>query len=242
MLGIRWTIGDVSPRAFAALRASLWGAWRLFGRASRYRVYVHAVAVDDARRRCGETPGAVEWCAADAQLAPWLARFVDRGMAQGAAWKLVPVRAFPDEHELALDPGVILWDIPPAVRGWLEGATRFVLAEDARPSFGRFAGLCGERPLDSGIRGIPPDFDLAAALAQLLARSPGTLETELDEQGLQVAALVSSGTTAVVAREDVPLCSPAPPHMLHLGRSGVHFVGYDAWERHAPEVLRRVGL
>ncbi len=261
MLAIRWTIGDVAPRGFEALRASAWGAFRLFGSAARYRVYVNTLAVDDARARCGELPEAIEWCAAEARLAPWLARAVDRGMAEGVAWKLVPLRAFPDDHELALDNDVILWDVPPAVRDWLDGRARFVLAEDVRACFGRFAALCGERPLNSGVRGLPPGFDLEAALAGVLERAPGLLVSELDEQGLQVAALLASGEAAAVDREDVTICSPFPPHVPHLGRTGAHFVGLNTrrlgfefcgraaetvraehWDAHAAEVARRVGL
>jgi hypothetical protein len=261
VLAIRWTIGDVAPRGFTALRASLWGMWRLFGAAVRYRVYVNTLAVDGARARCGDVPDAIEWCASDARLAPWLARVVDRGMAEGVAWKLVPLRAFPDDHELALDNDVILWDVPPAVREWLAGHTRFVLAEDVRACFGRFADVCGERPLNTGIRGLPPGFDLEAALGGMLARSPGVLTSELDEQGLQVATLLASGSTAVVDRGDVTICSPFPPHVPHLGRAGAHFVGLNTrrlgfqfygrdaeevraehWDGHAAEVCRRVGL
>ncbi len=56
MLAVRWTIGDVAPRGFAALRASVWGAWWLFGPAARYRIYVNTVAIDDARAGGGELP------------------------------------------------------------------------------------------------------------------------------------------------------------------------------------------
>ncbi|GEM_PF-4943709 len=36
-LGIRRTIGDVSPNGFEALRLSIWGAWKnLFPRTSRF--------------------------------------------------------------------------------------------------------------------------------------------------------------------------------------------------------------
>src|SRR5690349_5595875 len=64
MLAIRWTIGDVASRGFAALRASVRGAWKLFGDGARYRVYVNTLAVEDARARCGDLPGQVEWCSA----------------------------------------------------------------------------------------------------------------------------------------------------------------------------------
>lgn len=260
MLGIRWTIGDVRPRGFAALRASIHGARRLFGDRTRYRVYVNTIAVSEARARTGEVPGEVEWYEAPAPPV-WLARALDRKMAEGVAWKLLPVRAFPDGHELSLDNDVVLWDVPSAIGDWLAGRAQFVLAADVRACFGRFAPMCGDRPLNSGIRGLPPGFSLDAALARLLELHPGALVSELDEQGLQCAALLGAGKTAVVELDEVTICSPFPPHVPHLGSAGAHFVGlnthvlgfeYDGapaeeiraahWDALVPEVTRRVGL
>jgi hypothetical protein len=261
MLGIRWTIGDVKPRGFAALRASLHGAWRVFGSDARYRVYVNTIAVDDARTRTGEVPAAIEWCEASRTPPRSLTDSLDSGMAEGVAWKFLPLRAFPDAHELALDNDVVLWRMPRAVRDWLDGRSDFVLAEDVHACFGRFAPLCGERPLNSGIRGMPPWFSLDTALARVLATHPGTLRTELDEQGLQCAALLASGTTAVVDLDEVTICSPFPPHRQHLGTAGAHFVGLNThvlgfqfmgraaedvraehWDDHLPAITRLVGL
>jgi hypothetical protein len=203
MLAIRWTIGDVAPRGFAALRTSVWGAWRLFGPDARYRVYVNTLELDDARARCGAVPAQVEWLAADAKLPGWLAEVLDARMAEGVAWKLVPLRAFPGDHELSLDNDVVLWDVPRAIRDWLDGRARVVLAEDVRACFGRFAALCGARPLNSGVRGLPPGFDLEVALRGVLARHPGLLASELDEQGLQVAALLAAGPAGIVELDEV---------------------------------------
>jgi hypothetical protein len=115
--------------------------------------------------------------------------------------------------------------------------------------------------LNCGIRGLPPDFDLEAALRWALARVPTRLTSELDEQGLQVAALSNFGTIGVVTLDEVTICSPFPPHLPGLGRCGAHFVGLNAheipwsylgrpalevrrehWLEWRGEVYRRVGL
>lgn len=261
MLAIRWTIGDVSPRGFAALQASLHGAWRLFGGAARYRVYVNTLSVAEARARTGTVPTAVEWQPAGGELPCWLRDALDARMAEGVAWKLLPLRAFPDDHELALDNDVVLWAVPRAIREWLAGRAKLVLAEDVKACFGRFASLCGSRPLNSGIRGLPPGFALEPALARAYRANPGTLTSELDEQGLQCAALLAAGKTAIVEVDEVTICSPFPPHLSHLGRAGAHFVGINArvlgfqfagrpaehvraehWDELQDEIARRVGL
>jgi len=259
-LGVRWTIGDVAPRGFEALRLSVWGAYRLFGPSARYCVCVNSLPLDEARALTGLCPPSLEWRAVDA-LPPMLGPFLDPGLAEGVAWKLAPLRCWPERWELSLDNDVVLWELPPAVRAWLDdGDGRCLLAEDVRPAFGRFAGLCDERPLNSGIRGLPPGFALDGALAATLARHPAMLTSELDEQGLQVAALLPT-RPHVVPTSDVSICSPFPPHQPGLGRAGAHFVGLNArrltfrlyagrsselmraehWDALAPTLRARVG-
>ena len=89
----------------------------------------------------------------------------------------------------------------------------------------------------------------------------GTLSSELDEQGLQVAAVSAHESPALVSIDDVTICSPFPPHCTLLGRCGAHFVGLNArhyswqldgryaeehirenWERLRAELYARVGL
>lgn len=261
-LAVRWTIGDVSPRGFEALRLSVWGAWRLFGPAADYVVCVNTVPPGEARARAGPLPDGVRWFAATADLVPaFLRARLDAEMAEGVAWKFAPLRLFPDRHELSLDNDCILWDLPAGLRAWLDAGDACLLAEDVRACFGRFADLCGPEPRNSGIRGLPPGLDLEAALRAVLAARPGLLTSELDEQGLQVAALSRTRPPHVVTVEEVTICSPFPPHLPHLGRCGAHFVGLNAhhfpwslhgrpaedhirahWERHRPALYARVGL
>lgn len=261
-LGVRWTIGDVSPAGFEALRLSIWGAWRLFGGGAdvAYAVCVNSVPVERARALAGALPPGVTWIPVERAIPPWLAPHLDRGMAEGVAWKLLPLQVFPDRHELSLDNDCILWDLPPAIKAWRAAQDACLLAEDVRACFGRFAPLCGAAPRNSGIRGLPPGFDLARRLKELLGRSPGPLTSELDEQGLQVAALSADRPPLVVRTVEVTICSPFPPHEPHLGRAGAHFVGLNArslgwsfegrpaeerrlahWRALVPEVCARVG-
>jgi len=171
------------------------------------------------------------------------------------------MRAFPDDYELAVDNDVILWRRPPALDAWLNGETPFLLEEDVRRCFGVFDDLCPDHGVNSGIRGLPPGFDLAEGFRALLERRSVRLEHEVDEQGLQVAALLNAGPVGYVGLDEVTICSPFPPHMPHLGRSGAHFVGLntrrlgfdfygrpaeevraDHWDACLPDVARRVAM
>lgn len=263
-LALRWTIGDVHPRGFAALRLSLWGAWRLFGPGVLYSVCVNTLDLAEARARTGAVPDAVTWRAVSRRDIPgFLNDWLDAGMAEGVAWKFAPLRLHPDRHEIALDNDCILWRVPGALRDWLllgDGVT-CLLAEDVRACFGQFAPFCGPQARNAGLRGLPPGFDFAAALRTMLAHHPVPLASELDEQGLQVAALSRLAPPRAVPLADLTVCSPFHPHLPDLGRCGAHFVGlnsrhipwdyYDRpadlwiaefWARHAPALHRAVGL
>lgn len=227
-LGVRWTIGDVSARGFEALRLSIWGAQRLFGSRARYAVVYNSLPRGAVEAQLGPTRAPVELIESDGGLPPSLRGRVDPRMADGVAWKLVPLRVFPAAHELSLDNDCILWSLPAELAAWLEDADGVLLAEDVRRCFGAFGGLCGPRPLNSGIRGLPPGFDLDAAFAGVMASHDAPISSELDEQGLQAAALSATGRLRVVSTRDVSVCSPFPPHVPHLGRCGAHFVGLNS--------------
>lgn len=259
-LGVRWTIGDVSRQGFEALRLSIWGARKIFGAGANYVVCVNTVDVEEARLLVGDIPEGVRFHAISEQPPPFLRQRFDASMAEGVGWKFAPLRMFPDGFCLALDNDCILWEMPEAIRAWLsEEPARCLIAEDVRACFGKFADICGPMPRNSGIRGLPPGFDLEEALRGALGEVRGLLTSELDEQGLQVAAVSLEQPPHVVSIEDVAISSPFPPHLPGLGRCGAHFVGLNVkrvawkhegkageqwirehWERHREEVERRV--
>jgi hypothetical protein len=246
-IGVRWTIGDVSDNGWQALQLSILGAQRVFGPDATYAVCVNSVPLECAMEHVGALPR-IEWYAVSrSDLPPILRTRLDQGMAEGVAWKLAPLRVFPRRWEISLDNDCILWDLPDGMRRWLaEGDTRrCLLAEDARAMYGQFTRFCDPAPRNAGIRGLPAGYPLEEALAHLLAEVPALLVSELDEQGLQVAAVSSMTAPAVVSIDDVSICSPFPPHRPYLGRCGAHFCGLNArhfsWEcddRPAEEWLR----
>lgn len=262
-VALRWTIGDVSDFGFEALRLSLWGAWRIFGDQALYTVCVNTVPLEEAQARCGPAPEGVQWLSIPRDLPPFLERFLDAGMAEGVAWKFIPLRLFPEHYEITLDNDCILWEMPEGMRRWLaqDDPDACLIAADVAPCFGQFAPFCGVEPRNSGIRGLPPGFDFAKALQDMLERHPVTLKSELDEQGLQVATVSARAAPDVVSVEDVAITSPFPPHLPDLGRGGAHFVGLNVksapwevegrnavelirehWQRHRPALYERVGL
>jgi len=262
-IAIRWTIGDVSEEGFEALRLSVWGAFKVFGTRPQYAICVNSLPLEEARRRVGFVPVPIEWLASPAELPPCLQAHVDPGMAEGVAWKLTPLRLFPERFELSLDNDCILWEMPAAIEAWLRDArgARCVIAEDVRRCLGQFDDLCGPGAFRRGIRGLPPGFDLDEAFRRVLAERPTVLVSELDEQGLQVAALSRDASPLVVTTSEVAISSPFPPHRPEPGSCGIHCVGLNAkhlsweldgraavehirdhWQRVRPEIYERVGI
>ncbi len=234
-LAVRWTIGDVSDRGWEQLRLSVWGARRLFGPAATYAVCVNTVSVAAAVDKAGPMPAGVEWHPVVAGDIPTLlTEHLDRNMAEGVGWKLAPLRLYPDRHELSLDNDCVLWDVPGPLAAWLDAADATLFAADVSVCLGQFETEAGAVPRNSGIRGLPPGFDFAAALREGLARAGRrlgrrvVLTSELDEQGLQAAAVSLDRPPLVVTTADVSICSPFHPHQPELGRCGAHFVGSNA--------------
>lgn len=246
-LTVRWTVGDVSDEGLQALRLSIIGAVRVFGPGTRYVVYVNTRDVDEVRQSTGDVPPHTEWRTSQrTDVPPFLARHFDDGLAEGTGWKFAPLRSCTDRHELALDNDCILWKMPAALDRWLtDDDHACVVGEDLRACFGHFAPLCGNEPRNAGIRGVAAGFDLEAALRHVLDRVPVMLQSETDEQGLQIAALSIEGEPLAVSTQAVTICSPFYTHQQHLGECGAHFVGINAhriaWDyygRPAVECLR----
>lgn len=212
-------------------------------------------------RRTGEVPDRVRWRSVERGVPAVLRPFLGRGMSEGTAWKFIPLLLDAGKAELAIDNDIILWALPPALKAWMDDPKGRLIAADVAPAHGQFAEQCGPEPRNSGLRGTPAGFDYEGAIAAILAQNPVTLESELDEQGLQIAAVSLGSRPHVVAVEEVSICSPFPPHSPELGRCGAHFVGLNTrelpwdfygrpartvriehWRQRRPELYARLGL
>lgn len=268
-LGVRWTIGDVSPRGWEALRLSVHCAVRLFGPQATYTICANTVPLHAAQQLAGDLPEAVRWLQVSAADLPDVLRpHLDTTMAEGVGWKLVPLQLFADRHELALDNDCILWRVPTAVKAWLATNENTLLAADTDRCLGMFQQAPNvPGTVNSGIRGLPPSFSFGAALGEVLREKAlelghtPRLRSELDEQGLQAVALHRHAPALIVETSEVSICSPFWPRNPELGTCGAHFVGLNSkaiswnyfdrpglevrqehWDRHRPELYRRAGL
>lgn len=267
-LAVRWTIGEVRERGFEMLRLSIACAARLFGPHAKYVVCVNSLSASEARRRTGSVPVAVEWREVTRADVPQVLRAnLNAELMEGMGWKLVPLRIYPERFELALDNDCIVWRLPEAMGRWLECGDAVLFAEDVARCYGSFDALCPAGRLNAGIRGLPPGRDPGAALDSVLRElrgkdgAPVRLIGEIEEQGLQAAAICRMGQVLCVRTDEVSICSPFWPRSAELGSCGAHFTGMNAWlvpfdyydrpadewlaehwERHRPALYEKAGL
>lgn len=234
-LCVRWTIGNLRPRGFEMLRLSIACAARLFGPEARYVVCVNSVAAAEAQQRTGSLPAKVEWRRVLLSEMPlWLRPHLDGALCEGTGWKFAPLRVDNNRYELALDNDCILWDVPDAILSWLAGERGGVLAHDVSRCLGSFDAVCPPGAYNSGIRGLAPGFDWEGALESTLEdarRKSGDhlqLLSELDEQGLQSAAMFRCDPLCLVSSREVSICSPFWPRSPEFGTCGAHFVGMNS--------------
>lgn len=238
-LTLRWTIGEVRERGFEMLRLSIACAYGLFGPSAKYLVCVNTISATEAQERTGDLPVAVEWIGVTRDDLPWVVRrYFDESVIEGMGWKLAPLRTYPDRYELALDNDCILWDIPEGMRQWLGSERGCLFAEDVDRCLGSFDELCPPGNFNAGIRGLAPGIDLKEALDFVLREvSQGCggrfrLTSEIEEQGLQAAAIFQIRPLFFVRTDEVSLCSPFWPRVPEFGTCGGHFVGMNA--QHIP--------
>jgi hypothetical protein len=249
------------------LRLSIACAFQLFGPAAKFVVCVNSLSADRARERLGDVPATVEWYEVTrADLPELLRASAGLEMMEGTGWKLAPLRVYPERYELALDNDCILWRLPDGMRRWLESDDSSLFARDVERYLGHFDRLCPPGALNSGIRGLAPGRDMSRAIEGVFHElrsngSPIRLTREVDEQGLQAAAICRMGPLHLVRTDEVSICSPFWPRSPELGTCGAHFTGMNArhipfdyfdrpadewlaehWERHRPILYQKAGL
>jgi hypothetical protein len=223
-LTIRWTVGDVSRQGLEALALSIEGAHAIFGAAAQLVVCANSIDLCSARERVGPAAHFADWVDCSTSMPTWLSDHMDGSMAQGVAWKFASLSLFQGRRILSLDNDVILWRMPDSIQAWLDEPDAALIAEDVRCCYGQFATHCPSEARNSGITGIPAEWDYQQKLRDRLQGV--RLTSEADEQGLQTAVLTAA-RHKVVPLSEVSISGYFRPHMLELGSCGAHFVGVN---------------
>jgi hypothetical protein len=149
----------------------------------------------------------------------------------GEAWKLIPARVRPEAHEIVCDNDLLLFRHCPKISQWL-GSDRTLLLRGRGRYYGQYdhrvpADLC----VNSGLYGMPPNFDLAAKLAaiQTAALWQDRQTGMFDDQGLLAASLGHQPHIMLEPR-DVFNYDTSFASTLSINACGVHLIDANRLE------------
>lgn len=219
---IRWTIGHAKPSGFKVLQTSVQLINKLYKNQFDYFVlyngpnpldYVKTLEADvlDASKYSGLLP--IPPCS--------------------SKWKLYPPRLNSDVHEIVMDNDVVIYNKLPHIDKFLNSQDFLVADGLTRRGLGRtFAKQVpvGKR-LNSGIYGIPPNFDLQEALTKKITDLKLKGWTGwFDDQGI-LAAIMLNKKYIQIRPKDISII----PTKRLIGRSakylkgkyGMHFCGIN---------------
>lgn len=141
-------------------------------------------------------------------------------------WKFYPPRLRIESHEIFIDNDIVCYRKIPAIERFLAKRDHAMLSEAINiRAYGAFSDIVPASVLhrNNGLIGLPPDYDLYAALvATMLAYPNRSWAEHLDEQGLTVF-LLAQLPYELIPLEDVFICL----REYRIGRCGMHFGGLN---------------
>lgn len=149
-----------------------------------------------------------------------------------AFWKLVPFRLRPEGYEIFIDNDLVIWDKIPEVDQFLDSKATLIY----QGMWGKHGvyNLPVEFNVNSGIFGVPPNFDLEKHVLDswkdpYLELEDKTIEFDrFSEQGLVGTALLKNESYIVIPQCRIPILETYFSYELHrknLNAKGFHFVG-----------------
>lgn len=146
----------------------------------------------------------------------------------GVAWKLYPPRLSLNTHEIFIDNDLILTKKLDELEEFLAASDKFIFTEALFYNHGRFPTNI---KLNSGLIGLPPDFDFKTELLQMMQDGKGWTG-KFDEQGM-VATIFSTKKRIMIPLDKVAICHLGK---FHNGTHGYHFVtanvgATEAWKK-----------
>jgi hypothetical protein len=149
----------------------------------------------------------------------------------GAAWPLYPPRLRLEAHEIFMDNDIVLYNRVPQIDEFLLG-NRFLVSEDFNRLYGQFRPFIpSDKKINSGLFGLPPNYDFGTAIEELFARCPSKAYVKHhDFQGI-VTYCVLNAETIMIPLDEVKICGSKQLN-VEFGKSGIHFCAVNGLEDH----------
>ena len=158
----------------------------------------------------------------------------------GVSWKLYPPRLNIDCHEISIDNDIVFNKRIPEIDVFLESDCTLLLEGNSR-TYGQFERFVPPgKQINSGIYGMPPNFDLKALFDfyikdwQKNALGEHDKNETFDEQGFVAFALLNYRKSVIISQKTITNCE----YQLNDG-DGYHFIGLNRRKFHHPYRLYR---
>lgn len=145
---------------------------------------------------------------------------------QGVSWKLYPPRLRKSAHEIIMDNDVVLFERIPEIDKFLRSRDRALTLQAYHRNYGQFDGLIDDFRINTGIYGLPPEYDFKKEVDLLLEGRRWS--NRGDEQGVVATCLQKLNPFVIPYNTVVPLDDKAE----FIRRHGAHFIHANTAEEH----------
>lgn len=222
----RWIIGPVKPNGFKVLRVAVENFRNLY---PQFDLLICHNQLNDNEIHFLES----------LQVPLYQQSYTDQFCEpKGVAWKLYPPRMRAESHEIVMDNDLVLIEKIPQIETFLSETNHVLYYEAARRDYGCFNKFVPTQVvLNSGIYGMPPDFNLHSKIQNLFIQAGIKEWTNScnqgrytwDEQGIVAAALSNHKNLIKIDLTQITNCE------LDLTKGqGYHFVGINRYTKHKP--------
>jgi hypothetical protein len=160
----------------------------------------------------------------------------------GPAWKLYPPRLYHQCHELLIDNDLVIYRKLPEIEEFLNSKDLFIITEAYERNYkGKFENKVRENfIINSGFVGIPPNFDYASHINEVLLsvtdESGFEWSSHFEEQSV-VASIFQNQNTKIIPLEKIQVNSKFIGNKI--GFYGTHFTGTnegfsEIWDKFKP--------
>lgn len=219
---VRWTMGPACPEGYRLLLESIFRFKKIYdfdmvvcynNQEPNYLDFIKSLGVDVVDQ----------------------STFPQKFEVKDAFWKLVPFRLRPEGYEIFIDNDLVIWDRIPEIDQFVNSKATLI-----------YQGMWGkhgvyklpvEFNVNSGIFGVPPNFDLEKHVldcwkSPFIENEEGDQEFDrFSEQGLVGTALLKNDSYIVIPQCRIPILETYFSYDLHkknLNACGFHFVGSNS--------------